>query len=75
MRGFPWWSSAGGLGSIPGQGTRSHVPQLKVHMLQLQSSRAAMKTEIPRATTKTCSAKQVNKYSTTWVDLETVIMR
>ena len=34
--GFPWWSwlrlctpNAGGLGSIPGQGTRSHMPQLK----------------------------------------------
>ena len=26
--------NAGGLGSIPGQGTRSHMPQLRVHMLQ-----------------------------------------
>ena len=33
-----WWSSglrlcapnAGGLGSVPGQGTRSHMPQLKI---------------------------------------------
>ena len=25
---------AGGPGSIPGQGTRSHMPQLRVHMLQ-----------------------------------------
>ena len=32
--GLPWWSrdcspNVGGLGSIPGQGTRSHVPQLR----------------------------------------------
>ena len=26
--------NAGGLGSIPGQGTRSHMPQLKVCILQ-----------------------------------------
>ena len=26
----PWASSAGGLGLIPGQGTRSHMPQLKL---------------------------------------------
>ena len=29
-----WAPSAGGLGSISGQGTRSHVPQLRFHMLQ-----------------------------------------
>ena len=28
--------NAGGLSSIPGQGTRSHMPQLRVHMLQLK---------------------------------------
>ena len=28
--------NAQGLGSIPGQGTRSHVSQLGVHMLQLK---------------------------------------
>lgn len=34
MLGCPWWSSgwdsalrAGGMGSIPGSGTRSHMPQ------------------------------------------------
>ena len=27
---------AGGLGSIPGQGTRSHTQQLRVHMPQLR---------------------------------------
>jgi len=30
--------SVGGLGSIPGQGTRSHMPQLKVWMPQLKRS-------------------------------------
>ena len=43
--------NAGGLGSIPGQGTRSGMPRLRVHMLQLK---------IPHAATKTpCS--QINK--------------
>ena len=43
--------NAGGPGSIPGQGTRSHVLQLKI-------SRAA--TKVPRAATETqCS--QINK--------------
>ena len=28
--------SAGDVGWIPGQGTRSHIPQLKVHMLKLE---------------------------------------
>ena len=45
-RGLPWWCSdqggpgpnAGGPGSIPGQGTRSH-------MLQLKSLHAATKTQ------------------------------
>ena len=35
--------NAGGPGSIPGQGTRPHMLQLSVHMLQLK---------IPHATTK-----------------------
>ena len=40
-------ANAGGLGSIPGQGARSHIPQLRVQMPQLK---------IPCATTKTlCS--------------------
>ena len=29
-------SNAGGPGSIPGQGTISHILQLRVHMLQLR---------------------------------------
>ena len=44
--------NAEGQGSIPGWGTRSHMPQLRVRVLQLK---------IPHATTKTrCS--QINKY-------------
>ena len=30
--------NARGLGLIPGQGTRFHMPQLRVHMLQLTPS-------------------------------------
>ncbi|TEA14718.1 hypothetical protein DBR06_SOUSAS3110025, partial [Sousa chinensis] len=37
---IPWLRlrapNAGGPGSIPGQGTRSHMPQLRVHILQLK---------------------------------------
>ena len=33
-----WDSNAGGLGSVPGQGTRSHMPQVRVHMLKLKRS-------------------------------------
>ena len=29
---------AGGMGSIPSQGTRSHMSQLRVHMLQVKRS-------------------------------------
>ena len=32
--------NAGGLGLIPGQGTRSHTPQLRVRMPQLRSGTA-----------------------------------
>ena len=39
--------SAGGPSSIPVQGTRSHVPQLRVRMLQLKILHAA--TKIPHA--------------------------
>ncbi|TEA34285.1 hypothetical protein DBR06_SOUSAS3610024, partial [Sousa chinensis] len=35
--------SAGGLGSIPGQGALSHMPQLRVHMPQLKILCAATK--------------------------------
>ena len=35
---------AGGLGLIPLQGTRSHMPQLRVCMLELKIAHAATKT-------------------------------
>ena len=35
--------NVGGLGLIPGRGTRSHVQQLRVHMLQLMVPHAAIK--------------------------------
>ena len=43
--------NAGGPGSIPGQGTRCHMLQLRVHM---------PRPEIPRATTKTWQS-QINE--------------
>ena len=42
--------NAGGLGSIPGQGTRSHMPQVRVRMPQLRVCMPQLK--IPHATTK-----------------------
>ena len=56
--------NAGGLGSIPGQGTRSHMPQLKIPYAATKIPHAAMKiphaaTKMPRATTKT-SRNQIN---------------
>ena len=39
--------NAGGLGSIPGQGARSHTPQLGVWMLQWKTLHAATKTKDP----------------------------
>ena len=36
--------SAGGLGSIPGQATRFHTPQPRVHMSQLKILNASAKT-------------------------------
>ncbi|TEA36535.1 hypothetical protein DBR06_SOUSAS15910004, partial [Sousa chinensis] len=35
--------NAGDPGLIPGQGTRSHMPQLRVRILQLRSPHAATK--------------------------------
>ena len=40
-----WAPNVGALGSIPGQGTRSHLPQLRVRMLQLKIPRAATKNQ------------------------------
>ena len=44
-------SQSRGPGSIPGQGSRSHLPQLRVHMPQLQIPQAGIK-RILHATTK-----------------------
>ena len=54
--GGPWLrlyaAKAGGLGSISGRATRSHMPQLRVYMLQ---------PKIPHASAKT-QHSQVNNY-------------
>ena len=39
--------NARGQGLIPGQGTRSHVLQLRVRMVQVKIPRAAMKIQDP----------------------------
>ena len=44
--------NAGGPGTIPGQGTRSHMTPVRVHMPQLNISHAATKTQ----------HRQINKY-------------
>ena len=43
--------NAGGLGSIPGQGTRPHMLQLRVHMAQLEK-REEKKKKTPHTATK-----------------------
>ena len=40
-------SNAGGPGSIPGQGTKSHMLQLRVSMVQLKIPRVTTKMEDP----------------------------
>ena len=40
--------NAGRLGSIPGQGSRSHKLQLRVHKLQLKVLHAATKSKPPK---------------------------
>ena len=40
-------SSVGGLGLVLGLGTRSHMPQLRVYMLQLKSLLAAIMIKDP----------------------------
>ena len=44
---------SGGLGLIPGQGTRFHIPQLKAHMLKLKSCLSQLRLKIPYVPTKT----------------------
>ena len=40
-------SNAGGLGLIPGQESRYHMPQLRVHMPKLKSLHASVKIRDP----------------------------
>ena len=55
-------SKAGGLGSIPGQGTRSHRPKLTVCTSQQKRSWVPqLRLKIPRAATKTWSSHISNK--------------
>ena len=44
-------------GSIPGQGTSSHIPQLRVHMLQLEILHAA--TKIRHSQINECILKKI----------------
>ena len=54
-------SNAEGWGSISAQGSRSHMPQLRVHRLQLQISHVTTKMEDPLCLNMTqCS--QIDKY-------------
>ena len=39
--------NTGGLSSIPGQGTKSHMPQPRVLVMQVKISHGATKTEDP----------------------------
>ena len=55
--------SAGGLCSIPGQGTRPHMPQLRVPMPQLKRAHVTQKG--PRAAAKTWHS-QKNHVSLKW---------
>ena len=54
---YPQWR---GLGSIPGQGTRSLMPQLRVHKPSLKIPHAAMKIENPTCQNKNWHS-QINK--------------
>ena len=47
----PLAPNAGGLGVIPAQGTRSHMPQLRVSMLRLKILQAATKTQYNQVNT------------------------
>ena len=55
--------NAGDVGKIPGQRTRSHIPKLRVHMLQVKTQQAAPKTW--------CS--QISKFKNTHTHTHTYI--
>ena len=52
---------AGGSDSIPGQGTRSHMLQPRIHMPQLKMLHAATKMEDPTTKTKSSQKKKKKK--------------
>ena len=52
---------AGGVGSIPGQGTRFHRPQLRICQLWLKIPHAARRSKTPHATTRTSAATSMNE--------------
>ena len=59
-------SQCWGTGSIPGQGTRSHMPQLRVHVSQLKILHATAKSRHKlksKQTKKRISIKQAVKYN------------
>ena len=70
-------SNAGGSSSIPGQGTRSHMPQLRVDMTQLKllhalterSHMTQLKVKILCATTKTWH-RQINNNKNKYLEKE-----
>ena len=55
-----WAPNTGGLGSIPGWGTRSHIKQLTVWMVQLKIHVPQQRAKSPRASTRTWHS-QINK--------------
>ena len=52
--------NASGPGSIPGQETKSHMPQLRVHMLQPQIQCAKMKSKDPNQDPTPKPSKYIN---------------
>ena len=52
--------NSGALGSIPGQGTKSHMPQLRMFMPQLNIPHVARKTEDTKCHNEELA--QPNKY-------------
>ena len=54
--------NTGDPGLIPGQGTRSHMPQLRVCMLQLKIPHAAIEIQDVAYCTQLTCCNRVNKY-------------
>ena len=69
--GLLWWScglklhgpNIGGLGSIPGRGTRSHMQQLSVRMPQSKDPTCCSKDlRLSMPQPRPSTTKQINKY-------------